>query len=160
MANGPQLKWNGDKSRRFKELSRDSTHGDTLHWRRQYSLRLFLSPKFVQTSRDYLFDLIRQNVSSTYFSGIDFRQQKQVDSTTFRKLLSESLLSSLNRAKHQKNIEIDLPFHLAILKFLSGELLNQFSNVILDGKEYIRKRGEFFERSQQAHVIKARLLEM
>ncbi len=48
---------------------------------------VFLSPKFVQTTRDYLFDLIRQNVSSTYFSGIDFRSNKQVDSTTFRKLL-------------------------------------------------------------------------
>ena len=121
---------------------------------------VFLSPKFVQTTRDYLFDLIRQNVSSTYFSGIDFRSSKQVDSTTFRKLLTELLLSSLNRAKHQKNIEIDLLFRLAILKFLSSELLNQFANVILDGKEYIRKRGEFFERSQQAHVIKARLSEM
>jgi hypothetical protein len=32
--------------------------------------------------------------------------------------------------------------------------------VILDGKEHIRKRGEYFERSQQAHVIKARLSEM
>ena len=32
--------------------------------------------------------------------------------------------------------------------------------MILDGKEYIRKRGEYFERSQQAHVIKARLTEM
>jgi hypothetical protein len=51
-------------------------------------------------------------------------------------------------------------FRLAITKFLTGELLNQFGNVILDGKEYIRKRGEYFERSQQAHVIKARLTEM
>jgi hypothetical protein len=121
---------------------------------------VFLSPKFVQITRDYLFDLIRQNVSSTYFSGIDFRSSKQVDSTTFRKLLAEMLQSSLNRAKHQKNIEIDVLFRLAILKFLSGELINQFGNVILDGKEYIRKRGEYFERSQQAHVIKARLSEM
>ncbi|HEY2121777.1 MAG TPA: hypothetical protein VGH37_21525 [Candidatus Acidoferrum sp.] len=121
---------------------------------------VFLSPKFVQTTRDYLFDLIRQNVSSTYFSGIDFRSSKQVDSTTFRKLLTEMLQSSLNRAKHQKNIEIDVLFRLAILKFMSSELLNQFANVILDGKEYIRKRGEFFERSEQAHVIKARLSEM
>lgn len=121
---------------------------------------VFLSPKFVQTTRDYLFDLIRQNVSSTYFSGIDSRSSKQVDSTTFRKLLTELLLSSLNRAKYQKNIEIDLLFHLAILKFISSEVINQFANVILDGKEHIRKRGEYFERSQQAHVIKARLFEM
>jgi len=51
-------------------------------------------------------------------------------------------------------------FRLALLKFLTAELVNQFGNVILDVKEYIRKRGEYFERSQQAHVIKARLSEM
>jgi len=121
---------------------------------------VFLSPKFVQVARDYLFDLIRQNASSSYLSGIEFRNAKPVDSTTFRKLLTELLQSSLTTAKHQKNIEIDLLFRLAILKFLTTELQNQFANVILDGKEYIRKRGEYFERSQQAHVIKARLSEL
>src|SRR3974377_1726644 len=121
---------------------------------------VFLSPKFVQMARDYLFELIRQNASSTYLSGIEFRNAKPVDSTTFRKLLAGLLQSSLTNAKHQKNIEIDLLFRLAILKFLTTELQNQFSNVIFDSKEYIRKRGEYFERSQQAHVIKARLSEM
>lgn len=121
---------------------------------------VFLSPKFVQVTRDYLFELIRQNTSSTYLSGIEFRNAKPVDSTTFRKLLTELLQSSLTNAKHQKNIEIDLLFRLAILKFLTTELQNQFANVILDGKEYIRKRGEYFDRSQQAHVIKARLSEL
>ena len=121
---------------------------------------VFLSPKFVHATRDYLFELIRQNASSTYLSGIEFRNAKPVDSTTFRKLLTELLQSALTNAKHQKNIEIDLLFRLAILKFLTTELQNQFASVILDGKEYIRKRGEYFERSQQAHVIKARLSEL
>jgi len=121
---------------------------------------VFLSPKFVQTSREYLFDLIRQNTSSSYLSGIEFRSTKLVDSSVFRKLLTEVMQSSLTNAKHQKNIEIDILFRLAILKFLTTELQNQFANVILDCKEYIRKRGEYFERSQQAHVIKARLSEM
>src|SRR5215467_3297924 len=121
---------------------------------------VFLSPKFVQVARDYLFELIRQNASSTYLSGIEFRSNKPVDSTVFRKLLTELLQSALTNAKHQKNIEIDLLFRLAILKFLTTELQNQFASVILDGKEYIRKRGEYFERSQQAHVIKARLSEL
>src|SRR5256712_6445950 len=46
--------------------------------------------------------------------------------------------------------------------FLSfeDEVGNQFANLILEGKEWIRKRGEHFERSQQAHVIKARLSEL
>jgi hypothetical protein len=121
---------------------------------------VFLSPQFVQVARDYLFDLIRQNTSGTYLSGIEFRNTKPVDSTAFRKLLTQMLQSSLTKAKHQKNIEIDLLFRVALLKFLTAELLNQFGNVILEGKEYIRKRGEYFERSQQAHVIKAKLSEM
>jgi hypothetical protein len=121
---------------------------------------VFLSPKFVQVARDYLFDLIRQHTSGTYLSGIEFRNTKPVDSTTFRKLLTELLQSSLTKAKHQRNIEIDLLFRVALLKFVTAELLNQFGNVILEGKEYIRKRGEYFERSQQAHVIKAKLSEM
>jgi hypothetical protein len=121
---------------------------------------VFLSPKFVQVARDYLFDLIRQNTSGTYLSGIELRSAKAVDSTPFRKMLLELFQSSLAKAKHQKNIEIDLLFRLAILKFLTAELSVQFGNVILEVKEYIRKRGEYFERSQQAHVIKARLSEM
>ncbi|HEX8872368.1 MAG TPA: hypothetical protein VF758_06360 [Candidatus Acidoferrum sp.] len=121
---------------------------------------VFLSPRFVQTARDYLFDLIRQNTSGTYLSGIEFKSAKPVDSGTFRKALAEMLQSSLTTAKQHKNIEIDVLFRLAIVKFLVTELQNQFANVILDGKEYIRKRGEYFDRSQQAHVIKARLSEM
>jgi len=121
---------------------------------------VFLSPKFVQIARDYLFDLIRQNASNSFLSGVEFRSSKPADSTAFRKVLADLLRNSLTTAKHHKNIEIDLLFRLAILKFLTTELQSQFANVILDGKEYIRKRGEYFERSQQAHVIKARLTEM
>jgi hypothetical protein len=121
---------------------------------------VYLSPKFVQAARDYLFDLIRQNAGSSYLSGFEFRSSKPADSTPFRKLLTDLLRNALTTAKHQKNIEIDILFRLAILKFLTTELQNQFANVILDGKEYIRKRGEYYERSQQAHVLKSRLTEM
>lgn len=121
---------------------------------------VFLSPKFVQIAREYLFDMIRQNASNTYLAGMEFRSNKSADSSAFRKVLTEMLKNSLTRAKHQKNIEVDILFRLAILKFLTSELQNQFANVMLDAKEYIRKRGEYFERSQQAHVLKARLSEM
>src|SRR5262249_7133394 len=116
--------------------------------------------KFVQGARDYLFDLIRHNTSSTYLPGIELRKTKGPDSVAFRKLLSEVLQAALTRAKYQKNIEIDLLFRLALLKFLSAELGNQFGDLIHEGKEWVRQRGEHFERSQQAHVIKARLSEL
>src|SRR5215475_538403 len=118
---------------------------------------VFLSPKFVQAAREYLFDLLRQTTSATYFAGMELRCSKNPDGIAFRKLLTEVLQSALTNAKYQKNIEIDLLFRLAILKFLNFEIGNQFANLILEGKEWIRQRGEHFERSQQAHVIKARL---
>src|SRR5215471_1358565 len=121
---------------------------------------VFLSPKFVQSARDYLFDLIRQGTKAKYFPGIELRTVKAPDNATFRKILTDLLQSSLTNAKFQKNIEIDLLFRLALLKFLTTEIGNQFANLILEGKEWIRQRGEHFERSQQAHVIKARLSEL
>src|SRR5437867_7009707 len=121
---------------------------------------VFLSPKFVQIARDYLFDVIRHSTSNTYLAGLELRASRSPDGTGFRKLLSEVLQSSLTQAKYYKNIEIDLLFRLGLLKFLTFEIGNQFANLILEGKEWIRKRGEHFERSQQAHVIKARLSEL
>src|SRR5258708_8292074 len=121
---------------------------------------VYLSPKFVHASRDYLFDLIRHNTAGSFISGVELRNAKTIDGAGFRKLLSDLLQSSVTQAKYQKNIEIDILFRLAILKFLTQELGNQFANLILEGKEWIRQRGEHFERSQQAHVIKAKLSEL
>jgi hypothetical protein len=121
---------------------------------------VFLSPKFTQGARDYLFDLIRQNTKTTYFPGIELRATRGPDGPAFRKLVIELLQSGLTQAKYHKNIEMDLLFRLALLKFLTAEIGNQFANVILEVKEWIRQRGEHFERSQPAHAIKARLSEL
>src|SRR6201987_2211467 len=121
---------------------------------------VYLSPKFVHASRDYLFELIRQHTAGSFISGIELRNAKTIDGAGFRKLLSDLLQSSVTQAKYHKNIEIDILFRLALLKFLTQELGNQFANLILEGKEWIRQRGEPYERSQQAHVIKPNLSEL
>ena len=102
---------------------------------------VYLSPKFVHASRDYLFELIRQHTTGSFISGIELRNAKTIDGAGFRKLLSDLLQSSVTQAKYQKNIEIDILFRLALLKFLTQELGNQFANLILEGKEWIRQRG-------------------
>src|SRR5262249_53153863 len=121
---------------------------------------VYLSPRFLHVSRDYLFDLIRQNASKNYLPGIELRAAKAPDGTSFRRLLADVLHSSLTNAKYHKNIELDILFRVAILKFFTTELPTQFANLIQEGKEWIRQRGEHFERSQQAHAIKARLSEL
>jgi len=95
---------------------------------------VFLSPRFLQLTRDYLFDLIRQNASRNYLPGIELRTAKALDGTAFRKLLADVLHSSLTNAKYHKNIEMDLLFRVAILKFLTTELGSQFANLIHEAR--------------------------
>ena len=121
---------------------------------------VFLSSRFVQFARNYLLDLIRQSTASTYFSGLDLHPSKVPETGSFRRLLSELMQAALTRAKYEKNIEVDFLFRVALVKFLVQEIGSQFSTLVLEGKESIRQRGEHFERSQQAHVFKARLSEL
>jgi hypothetical protein len=121
---------------------------------------VWLSPRSSQAARDYLFNLIRQNTSANFFSGMELRETNALDHSGFRKILTDLMQSSLTQAKFQKNIEIDVLFRLALLKLLSLEIGNQFAMLVLEGKEWVRQRGEHFERSQQAHVINARLSEL
>ena len=121
---------------------------------------VFLSPRFVQAAREYLFDLIRHHTKGAYVAGTELRTVKGPDHTTFRKLLTEFMQSAVTQAKYHKNIEIDLLFRLTLLKFLTFEITNQFANLVQEGKEWIRQRGENFERSQEAHVIKSKLTEL
>ena len=37
---------------------------------------VFLSPKFVQSAKDYLFDLIKQGTKAKYFPGIELRPRR------------------------------------------------------------------------------------
>src|SRR5262245_50428106 len=65
---------------------------------------VYLSPRFMQVSSDYFFDLIRQNASKHYLPGIELRAAKAPDGTSFRKLLADVLHSALTNAKYHKNI--------------------------------------------------------
>lgn len=136
------------------QLSKLTVGVDNIHY------DVFLSPRFVDFSRSFFLDLIRQTTGLTHFSGMGRRPSKTPETGTFRKLLVELLQASLTRAKFEKNIELDLLLRLSVLKFLAQEIGSQFSDLLLEGKEWIRSRGEHFERSEQAHVLKARLAEL
>ena len=85
------------------------------------------------------------------------RERKQSgapEHAAFRKLLTEVLQESLTRAKFQQSIETDILHRLALLKFIGQETSNQFSSILVECKDWIRSRGELFEHSEQAHVMR------
>jgi hypothetical protein len=127
---------------------------------------VFLSPRFVEFARKYLLDLVRQvvNISLLYGKeqdrGRDRRQSGSPEHSAFRKLLTEILQESLTRAKFQQSTETDVLHRLALLKFISQETANQFASILVECKDWIRSRGELFEHSEQAHVMRSKIAEV
>jgi hypothetical protein len=121
---------------------------------------VFLSPRFLDFTRKYLLDLVRQTANISSFYGKDRRQSGAPEHAAFRKLLNEILQESLTRAKYQQSIETDVLHQLALLKYLTTEIGNQFSTMLVECKDWIRARGELFEHSEQAHVMRARIAEI
>ena len=121
---------------------------------------VYLSPRFVELAQKYLLDLVRQTANVSMFYGFDPRPARPPETGAFRKLLLELMQGAVTRAKFENNIELDLLLRLALLKFLTQEISNQFSSLMVECKEWIRKRGERFEHSEQAHVMRSRVAEI
>jgi class 3 adenylate cyclase len=121
---------------------------------------VFLSPRFLEFSRKYLLDLVRQAVHINLFYGKDRKQSGAPEHGVFRRMLTEILQESVTRAKYLQSIETDVLHHLALLKFLSAEISSEFSTLLVECKDWIRARGELFEHSEQAHVMRARIAEI
>src|SRR5277367_3648886 len=121
---------------------------------------VFLSPRFVDFTRKYLLDLVRQKINLSLFYGKDRKQSGAPEHGAFRKLLTEVLQASLTRAKFQQSIETDILHQLALVKHLTSEIASQFSSIVVECKDWIRARGELYEHSEQAHVMRARIAEI
>jgi hypothetical protein len=136
---------------------------------------VFLSPSFVERTEAYLLEFIRQTANLTFLSQNDRLQgdrrqpvRRETDrksgrapeASSWKRQLSDLLNAGLQQAKYEKNIEIDLLLRVTLLKYLTQEIGTQFANLLLEAKEWIRGRGEYFDRTEQAHVVKARLAEL
>ncbi|HVB59066.1 MAG TPA: hypothetical protein VNE63_21885 [Candidatus Acidoferrales bacterium] len=121
---------------------------------------VFLSPRFVEFTRKYLLDLIRKTVNVTLIYGKNLNKTTPPEHAAFRKLLTEVLEASLTRAKALQSIETDVLHRLALLKFIQQEFANQFSSILVECKDHIRSRGETFEHSEQAHVMRSKISEI
>jgi len=117
---------------------------------------VFLSPKFVEVARQYIFKLIAKHGNVEELATEDRPairppmrpngHARQSDSAEFKRLLTDLHVASLNRAKSENNVSLDLLFRLAVLKFQRAELLNQYGQVL----ERCRTRIKFYEAPRQS----------
>jgi hypothetical protein len=118
---------------------------------------VYLSPKFTEIARQHIFKLVAKHgnveelVAEERTAGrVAVRQKapvnRQFDPAEFKRLLTELHVVSLNRAKAEGSVSLDLLFRLAILKFQRTELLNQYGQVL----ERCRARVKFYEAPRQS----------
>jgi hypothetical protein len=119
-----------------------------------------LSPAWTEQTRAYLLEFIRQAANLNYSVRKGAKPPKGPETGAWKRQTLELMQASLTRAKYEKKVELDLLFRLTLLKFLTQEIAAQFANLLLEAKEWIRTRGEYFERSEQAHVMKAHLADL
>src|SRR6202047_3705734 len=119
-----------------------------------------LSPAWTEQTRAYLLEFIRQAANLKYSVRKGAKPPKGPETGAWKRQTLELMQASLTRAKYEKKVELDLLFRLTLLKFLTQEIAAQFANLLLEAKEWIRTRGEYFERSEQAHVMKAHLADL
>ena len=119
---------------------------------------VYLSPKFSEIARQHIFRLVAKHgnveelAAEERIAGqIPARSQRPApnrpfDPAEFKRLLTELHVVSLNRAKAEGSISLDLLFRLAILKFQRTELLNQYAQVL----ERCRARVKLYEAPRQS----------
>ena len=118
---------------------------------------VYLSSKFTEAARQHIFKLVAKhgNVEDMVADDRPIGRQpirpngplnRQSDSTEFKRLLTELHIVSLNRAKAENNVSLDLLFRLAILKFQRTELVHQYAVAL----ERCRNRVKSYEAPRQS----------
>lgn len=130
---------------------------------------VFLSARFSDAARLHIFKLIAKhgNVEELVSERLAGRVEpsrprswerrpvnKGFDSAEFKRLLTDLHVGALNKAKSESNVNLDLLFRLAVIKFLRTELVNQYNLVL----ERCRARVKQFEgpRNSTNHTVEIR----
>ncbi len=121
---------------------------------------VFLSPQFVARARQHLAGLIAR-YGRVEDMGAEpepivprmFRPQqaRAAETSDFKRLLTELLVTGINRARSEGCVSIDLLLRLAVVKFLRSELTAQYA-VVLDR---CRVKVKSYEGPQQGNHPKA-----
>lgn len=126
---------------------------------------VYLSPKFVETTREHIgrliardggvADLLAEKPTGTFDAPPQiFRQVKEEAPKPvedFKTVFSGLLIESLNRAKNENNPSLDLLLRLAVVKFFRAELAAQFTSIL----EKLRAKQADYERPKHHQATKA-----
>jgi hypothetical protein len=122
---------------------------------------VWLSPQFIETSRQHVARLIaksgavedilaRPTDATLRIGQLKPSKPAPIDASEFKRRLGDLQVASLNRAKSEGNVSLDILARIAIIKLLRSELLDQFNATL----ERLRTRVKAYEGPRQMNVQK------
>ena len=100
-----------------------------------------LSPLFLKTTARTLFHLIAAQSKTESLLDIEKKQDWKTERDEFKRLCSDVLVSGINRAKSEREIQIDFLAQTAVAKFLFEEIRHQFE-ILADRLVQLLRKSE------------------
>ncbi|MGH9863434.1 MAG: hypothetical protein ACRD35_08430, partial [Candidatus Acidiferrales bacterium] len=122
---------------------------------------VFFSPRWKEAARQYLLEQILHH-AQPYLGGLNPSdpRRRSAAAAEFRNRTSQLLQVSLQRAKEENNLEVDLLARLALLKWLLADMQQQFAQLGITCKGIADKQTSGLgEDNMKAFVLRSKLAE-
>ncbi len=114
-----------------------------------------LSSRFIGFTGGYILKLFMKHSRAPELAEQNPGPPKPQERNEFKRLLQEVLLSALSHAKEARNPDIDLLGNVALFKYLSWEVQQQYGRIQMEGKNKLRMyEGPRHDRNLRAFQLK------
>ena len=114
-----------------------------------------LSPAFLKSVGNTIFEIVVSQANAEQLLKMEKKQTWNTEKDEFKKRCSDILLAGINRAKSDRELQIDFLAQAAIVKFITEETGRQFTH-LLEKLEHITLRNELAQHQNIDFTIRVK----
>ncbi|OQY05292.1 MAG: hypothetical protein B6I22_07685 [Desulfobacteraceae bacterium 4572_123] len=114
-----------------------------------------LSPGFIKSVGDTIFSMVVSQAKVGRLLGMGKKQTWQSEKDEFKKLCGDIMLAGINRAKSDREIQIDFLAQAAIVKFITEEIGCRFTHLV-EKLAHITRKNELSQHQNLDFTIRAK----
>ncbi len=114
-----------------------------------------LSPGFLISTSNTIFNLVTSQARAERLLGMGKKQTWKTEKDEFKRLCSDIILAGINRAKSDREIQIDFLAQAAMVKFITEETGCQFT-YLLEKLAHITRKNELSQHQNLDFTIKVK----
>lgn len=114
-----------------------------------------LSPAFLKSVGNTIFEIVVSQANAEQLLKMEKKQTWNTEKDEFKKRCGDILLAGINRAKSDRELQIDFLAQAAIVKFITEETGRQFTH-LLEKLEHITRRNELAQHQNLDFTIRVK----